>query len=260
MTTTTNNRRHVEQLLKERQTNRAKGLLTSDKALYDAVVDGIAEGRAALTKITSAVHVLHQAKLSFTHLKQTSKSWIYIRAFGGALIDSPFLRELLLSIKKASPDVLTMLIESIAHLLPEEIASIVTTFGDRAKGLTREEDPMISTSRHDMKRQTSRTTMVAKKVELDSQPSTRSKKNRVISNILDKLHDTFKAYFETTLVDVSDLFLNEILIYDIKSPCRDALMPRPRHAIERALSSPFDYLNCACCTPTNANDNAAEVS
>ena len=65
------------------------------------------------------------------------------------------------------------------------------------------------------------------------------------SNLLDELTDLLEEYlkFENPL----DQFLHEIWIYDSKSPYREVFTPKPRHAIERALSVPHDYLGCTCC-------------
>ncbi|EDN02964.1 predicted protein [Histoplasma mississippiense (nom. inval.)] len=36
--------------------------------------------------------------------------------------------------------------------------------------------------------------------------------------------------------------MHEAFLYDLRTPIKDAFTPRPRFTIERALSTPFDYL------------------
>lgn len=55
------------------------------------------------------------------------------------------------------------------------------------------------------------------------------------------------SYLNQTSRDYMDLFLHEILVYDLKSPHADVFGPKTRFAIERALSAPHDYLGCSCC-------------
>ncbi|KAG9714671.1 hypothetical protein KCU73_g16148, partial [Aureobasidium melanogenum] len=61
--------------------------------------------------------------------------------------------------------------------------------------------------------------------------------------------EALETDFDVALINPKDLVFNEIFMYDLKSPHRDVFMPKPRAAIERALASPHDYLDCECCAP-----------
>jgi origin recognition complex subunit 3 len=104
-------------------------------------------------------------------------------------------------------------------------------------------------SEDDVQNSTLRTTVVAQKVELSKQKSTLSKRDAAYTKVLRKFTDLLEQYFQKTLIDPKSLPFNEVFIYDLKSPHREVFTPRPRHAIERTLAAPHDYLDCDCCGP-----------
>ncbi|ETN44366.1 uncharacterized protein HMPREF1541_10546 [Cyphellophora europaea CBS 101466] len=55
-------------------------------------------------------------------------------------------------------------------------------------------------------------------------------------------------------------YLNEALLITSRGPLVSAFNPRPRFALERALSSPSDYLGCDCCTDTTTNNKGAAAA
>merc|ERR1712000_106404 len=101
-------------------------------------------------------------------------------------------------------------------------------------------------SEHDIRNDTLRTTVVAQKVQLSRHKAKLSEKDEAYSKIVTAFHDLLSNMFGN-LQNPLDMFGNEILIYDLRMPHRASLMSKPRFAIERALSSPHDYLNCQCC-------------
>jgi origin recognition complex subunit 3 len=82
-------------------------------------------------------------------------------------------------------------------------------------------------------------------VQLSKDRSILSKQDSIFTTIVDHLVNLLMEYFH--FQNPQDLFLNEIWLFDSKSPTREVFTPRPRHAIERALSVPHDYLGCSCC-------------
>ncbi|KAK3044647.1 hypothetical protein LTS18_000731 [Coniosporium uncinatum] len=165
----------------------------------------------------------------------------------GGLYGSPMLRELLLSIKRVSSDVLVEILDELLYSqvdLPQcegfqqELIALVKSAGV-SKAVLRSE--------HDLRNETLRTTVVSQKVELSKQKATLSKDDAAYSRLLNKFHDFMQAYFAGKFVAPKSLFLHEVFIYDMKAPHRATFGPKARYAIERALSSPHDYLNCECC-------------
>ena len=49
------------------------------------------------------------------------------------------------------------------------------------------------------------------------------------------------------------LFLSEAFLTNTRTPLASTFLPRPRFAIERALSRPADYLGCDCCNDSTLN-------
>lgn len=71
------------------------------------------------------------------------------------------------------------------------------------------------------------------------------------SRILETFASTLLTNLQSHLVDPTTLPFHEIFIFNAKTPLFPAFTPTPRYAIERALSSPADYLSCHCCGTDN---------
>ena len=216
-------------------------LLEDDNFLSNSVTTGLEDTRRAIHGMLGALRLLQIIQVTPT----ANWSDLYIKGMSGELADSPTLRDILLSVKKMPSDAMAFMLSSISDFplpgLDQLIADLNT--------LTRSEegDAAILRSEHDIHHQTLRTTVVAQKVELSKQKSGLSKQDTAYTKIVDRVDGTLREFFQNRLINPSDLFLHEILIYDFKSPHRDVFMPKVRFAIERALSSPHDYLDCECC-------------
>ncbi|KAK0118781.1 hypothetical protein ONS95_007663 [Cadophora gregata] len=92
-----------------------------------------------------------------------------------------------------------------------------------------------------------RTTVIAQRVQLSYEKSTLSEQDKEFTALVDRTSQLLADYF--TVDNPQDMFLNEIWLFDSTTPYRDYFTPRPRTIIERALSAPYDYLNCECCEP-----------
>lgn len=180
----------------------------------------------------------------------------YIKALKGELTSSPILRELMLLIKRASSDTLDSLLPTIIDTLMTMPASNIDISPDDFRDVHDELFTLVEDnkstqgplrSEHDVRHNTLRTTVVAQKVELSKHKSKLSKSDTVYSDLVSRLHDLLEVYFSKTLSGVQNLFLHEILFYDLRASHTEVFTPRPRFAVERALSSPHDYLGCVCC-------------
>ena len=108
-----------------------------------------------------------------------------------------------------------------------------------------------------------RTTVVAQKVQLSRDSMALTEEDQAFTELVDK---TVAAL--TSVVDVEPvtsraaaaslprdaaasaahtLWLQEIWLYDARTPYRDVFIPRPGMVVERALARPHDYLACECC-------------
>ncbi len=165
---------------------------------------------------------------------------------------SSLIRSLLLSLRKAPSDVMDEAITAVVNLSKQskyhhdfqktrsELSGLLKDKQDAWTPLRSEDDVQNSTLR---------TTVVAQKVELSKQKSTLSKQDAAYTTVLRNFTELLEQYFQETLVDPKSLPFHEVFIYDLKSPHREVFTPRPRHAIERALAAPHDYLDCDCCVP-----------
>ncbi|KAL8631534.1 hypothetical protein Q9189_002752 [Teloschistes chrysophthalmus] len=237
-------RLYAERLLEQDNVDKARRILNDNTFLHAEVIKGIRRGKETLNTLIGAVERLRsmQANLGL----KTTESWsaLYIKALVGELQDSASVRDTLLAIRKLPSDAMASLLDSLGDSIPEmatlneELRTMVSTTGGTV--------PLRS--EHDTKHESLRTTVVAQKVELSKHSSSLSKQDLVYSKLVNRVNDVLRDYFHQSLVNPQELFLREVLIFDLKSPHREVFMPKPRYAIERALTSPRDYLGCDCCT------------
>ncbi len=208
----------------------------------------------ALSHLVAAVGTLYAVHSCLTKPSLTRSS-LYVSAVSGRLGSSSTVRDLLLTLKVASSDVLAKVLDILASTLT---GSELT----KAQNIRTELDKIIGSnpqggvplrSEHDVRQQTLRTTVVAQKVELSKQKSTFTKRDAAYSELVKNTHQHLESYFTEAFIDPQDLPFHEIVLYDLKSPHRDVFMPMPRFSIERALSCPHDYLNCRCCLPSGGD-------
>ena len=188
---------------------------------------------------------------------------LHIQAMSNKLNGSSLIRSLLLSIRKAPSNIAQEIVKLAAQSL------LLTTYNSRFSDISVELQDMMQNqqnmqqplrSEDDVKNSTLRTTVVAQKVELSKQKSTLSKQDAAYTSLLREFTDLLEQFFNDFLVDPKSLPFHEIIIYDLKSPHREVFTPRPRHAIERALAAPYDYLDCDCCAPNKGEGDEQTLS
>ena len=163
------------------------------------------------------------------------------------LSKSPLLEDTLASLRRVKSNDLQDLLNSIsvgAHghglRIPEikkEIADIMAQLPEQT----------VLRSSYDIQHSNLRTTVVAQKVELSRHAAKVTSEEAAYTKVIDKFIVELEDFFGSRFINPRELFLHELFIYDAKSLHREVFMPRPRFAIERALSSPHDYLGCDCC-------------
>lgn len=202
--------------------------------------------KEALQAILEAIDALFRIQSSLTLKSKAPWSEIYIQAMSAELAGSASFEEIMLSLKKLPSDTLETLVNGLEELgLPLNLVEPMTGLGQL---IDHREDPEVPLrSAYDVHHETLRTTVVAQKVSLSKNTSTLSAQDSAYTKIVDRIYIILRDYLEASLINPQDLFLNEILIFDSKSPHREVFTPKPRYAIERALGSPHDYLGCDCC-------------
>jgi origin recognition complex subunit 3 len=253
----------IQSVLKEGDTKQVHMLLDSNSELLSEVKRQIATGKESLTRLTTTLDILRAIQEHLPNTTTSSKSSLYIQAMSCKLRDSAMIRTLLLSVRKSQSDMASALMDSVCdQSIPNnvraEIISLRKQLADLVAGSTSKSQPLRSED--DIGSSTVRTTVVAQKVHLSKQKSQLSKQDAAYTNILRNFSDQLEAYFNDSLIDPHDLPFHEIFVYDLKSPHREVFTPRPRHAVERALSSPHDYLDCDCCAPDRVEGDEATLS
>ena len=236
----------MQSLIQEGDYDAVRNLLDDDENLNDLLMQGLENSRDAIRQLILAVNALNRIQSTPDCKTKVLWSHLYIRAMSGDLLRSTILEDSLSSVKKLPSDAMHDLLNDLLEFAPEhELRSLLKDLNKLTNSI---DDPKIPLrSQYDVHHETMRTTVVAQKVSLSKSTSNLSAQDAAYTKIVDRVFAELQSYFEDTLINPQDLFLNEILIYDSKSPHRDVFSPRPRHAIERALSSPHDYLGCECC-------------
>lgn len=237
----------IEDLLDQREATAVRDLLEDDQVLFDYTTEQITDTQQEIQGIVSACKIIKELRSSIPRLSPIPVSSLYTRAATGDLEKSPLIRDFLLAVKKAPSDILSNLLSVLTSSdasdetttrLQADLAKLVRSTGAPNQPLR---------SAHDVRHETLRTTIVAQKVELSKQKSAISATDAAYSKLVEELHGWLEGYFERVLIRPQDLYLHEVVMYDLKSPNRDVFTPKPRAAVERALSAPHDYLNCSCC-------------
>ncbi|EME79035.1 uncharacterized protein MYCFIDRAFT_115667, partial [Pseudocercospora fijiensis CIRAD86] len=253
-------RGYAEELLEQREAGQLRCLLDSDIALFDFTKQSVEVGR---TKIANALMICQAIRNIQKHLPYTqvsSKSGLYIQMMSAKLAGSPLLRSLLLSVKKLPSDTALKVMAAVREsALPKSLDKVVLALETELASLVgndngAQQQPLRSED--DVKNSTLRTTVVAQKVELSKQKSTLSKQDAAYTTLVRRFADTLESHFAELLINPRELPMNEVFLYDFRSPYREVFTPRPRHAVERALAAPHDYLDCKCCAPGEGAEEA----
>jgi len=252
-------KKHIVKLVDHRQHLLARELITDDEALRTEIAKYLSQGKdIAVNRVLSTVQIL-----SDFEVENQGKIDLYIKASMCTLKDSEIVHRVLDVVKRATPKSLLAMTRQIISasengsaeldLEPwddecpeflEEVVDINNAAASFVSDDPENEQPVRSV--YTMHNKTVRTTVVAQKVQLSQETSRLSQRDKDFTALIDRLLIALKKYvvFDDKLQDV---FLSEVWIYDSKSPYLETFTPKPRFAIERALSSPHDYLGCECC-------------
>ncbi|KAI9770252.1 MAG: hypothetical protein M1840_003410 [Geoglossum simile] len=242
-------RSFVEKLLDEGQLEIVRSLL-EDGSLPSMLMSHLSYCRSATNRLLNAIGVLEVSRGCLQGRSSVPRSELYVKAASGELNGSVIVRDLLLSIKKMPSDALSRLLgELVKHAGDGEALRELSVVNGNLQTLINSGHAKGQQlrSEHDIRHETLRTTVIAQKVEISVQKSALSKQDSAYSKFVNQVHDILEDYFSTHLINPQDIFLHEVFFYDLKSPHRDVFTPKPRFAIERALSAPHDYLGCSCC-------------
>lgn len=238
----------VEQILHEGDANTVRSLLNDDKALLSAAKEAIHDGQKAMALHYAAVDLFELLSnlISLAEIPPDSFS-IQVQALAG----SSFLEKTLY----------TNLISKITALRSDQMRTMLETIKQRNGPSELDVDALLTQLNHitpanakvplrsayDPAHATTSATVKNNKVSLSKHGPKLAANEIAYTRLLDQIVDRLSSYFETHIRDPTTLFMHEAFVYDLKIPLATAFAPRPRHATERALATPYDYLGCACC-------------
>lgn len=247
--------RYAESLLERKRSRLVRELLDSDEALFREIKEQLDIAKNTLIWKVGAMSLLQRLQGILTIPNASTMSALYVKGMSGQLPGSPEIRTLLLHIKKASPEILAQMLsevqDAVMTMPPSDVDISPDAFADIQDQLTdllaqhaddsqpprniiSEERPMIP--------------IAGRKRGANGQATSQKREQDTIySQLIKTFCESIESYFSHTLGDYRDIFLHEILVYDLKSPHADVFSPKTRFVIERALSSPHDYLGCSCC-------------
>ncbi|KAK4987246.1 Origin recognition complex subunit 3 [Elasticomyces elasticus] len=250
---------HVRRLLDSGKAQLVHSLLHSNTSLFDYSMKQLTSERHRMRSLTQCAVIIHTLRSRLAITPATSYSAIQCGALAGTLRDSPLLRILMATIKRCPSNVLEDLLAHVQPLVPDSQAVDFSAIVDDIQTLRKADisgAPFRSTL--DTPSMALHTTMMAQKVTLSKSKPAILPRDAAYSDIVQRFHDLLAGHFTQTLIDPRSLFLNEVFFYDLKSPYREVFMPKPRAAIERALSNPADYLGCSCCGASGQSSDGKE--
>ena len=243
-------------LLADSDTSTVRSLIELDEITFQEASSAIVSGSSTTRELCFAIDNFQKLLSVLAGQKSSSMTFteLYISAMDGDLINTPLFDETLLSLKRAPSDTLSRLLELDLHLpdqkLTDEISAIQKDFQTKLS-TTKSSAPTQSAHNPSTSTQTT-VSQTNNRISLSSTPKKATALETNYTTILTRYHSTLSEYFTTTLINpIQDLFMSEVFIYSspagVKPPLSTAFTPRPRFSIERALSSPSDYLACECC-------------
>ena len=236
-------------------------MLGSDRVLFDYVKDHLRKGRDLLTSLTQALEILSVIRSCLSAFPEIPQSSLYVKAFWNKIVGSYMIRDLLLATQKANMEDLNNLLETLLTLVDKKNhASLNELLNQGSKSATTKEKATGSSrTLKSHKKGQGTAGSIDEKVISNKKYQSLNNDNQKLARMRIGTQKFLEAFFAEIFVDPRKVFLAEILVFDTKSPLREAFMPRPRFTLERALSAPHDYLNCSCCFPGGTADSDETV-
>ncbi|PYH46669.1 putative origin recognition complex subunit 3 [Aspergillus saccharolyticus JOP 1030-1] len=234
-------RTYCEELLEEGSAGQVRKLLEDDAFLLEQSTRWVKLGQQKMRDIFQCVKMVHRTLKHFKVVKKPSLSDISIRALAGELQSSAFYEDFLRSIKTLDSNQLKELIAMLpATLTDSPVFGQIQADFDTLLQTYQGTEPLKSG--YDKQHSVVATTIIQQRVKLSKSKARLPKENADFTNIIHRVYTLLEAFFEDTSIRPKELILHEVFLFDMRNPIKEVFSPRPRFAVERALSSPFDYL------------------
>ncbi|PQE20912.1 origin recognition complex subunit protein [Rutstroemia sp. NJR-2017a BBW] len=250
--------KHVESLVEAGELKRAMGLMTKNENLAQEVENCILSKDETIQKSLRAMHIIMSSPIEVPGAID-----LYMKASTGSVLESETFSAIIESLKRSTLEDFRAATQSYkaaaengkpeldlepwTEAEPEFYKEIADIY-DSVSALAESEEGKSIRSSYSIHNKALRTTVISQKVQLSQEKSSLTKHDKEYTLLVDRLIKALQDF--VFLGNLQDLFLSEVWIYDLKYPYQDAFTPKPRFAIERALSSPHEYLSCGCCDPT----------
>ncbi|KAK2873454.1 hypothetical protein FQN49_002361 [Arthroderma sp. PD_2] len=231
-------RKHVQHLLDTKDIKSAKEMMNNNAFLTKGIFTGISNAQQRMREIISCVEWLVAVSRNVKSLKSANHSECIILALNGELLESKILVDTLEAAKKLNSDDLDV---AFGAMLTPSITSDGILDEIRAMIHKKKSNGPLR-SQYDAQLMRHNTTIVGQRVKLTKGKAKLTAEESKYSGLVDRLFDSLQSCLAEKLATPTNLLLHECLIYDLKSPIRYTFTPRCRYTIERALSTPFDYL------------------
>ena len=244
-------RTHVGTLLGASEAAAVERLLADDEHLLNETESAITDGQHAMTEYREAIRFFLKV-YGFLHPTTTATLTpfeIDNKAFSGTgFLDSALYNDTLASIEMLPSDTLASLLNRCP--LPDAVVDFSTaTALSKLSTLHETSSGTPIRSAHDPKHITTSTKISRNNtVSLAKHAPKLSTLEKDYTALSQAAHGAMDAYFGSRIIDIDKLFMNEAFVSDLKMPLATAFTPRPRHAVQRALDRPGDYLGCGCCS------------
>ncbi|CAL5868663.1 uncharacterized protein PFLUO_LOCUS2890 [Penicillium psychrofluorescens] len=226
-----------EDLAENGSAQQVRRLLEDDDHLLQQATQHINHGQETMKGIFQAVSILHTCLQCTQTMKKNSRSDLSIRALSGELSESQTIEDMLATLKISDSEKLRTLIERLADDNP--VPGISEDFQNLVQS-NAEAGPLQSA--YNVNSSVVKTTVEQQRVHLSKGQAQLSAQDLEYTQLINELIDGLRGYFTANLNNPQDLPLHEVFLFDLRNPLKETFAPRPRFAIERALTSPFDYL------------------
>ncbi|KAH8885173.1 hypothetical protein GQ53DRAFT_751466 [Thozetella sp. PMI_491] len=251
----------VEAAVEAGRLDQARSLLEDDEYLITDVLD-----RTGMIK-SSAARLLWSLRLLKTVSGTGSFMDMYMTALEEGLGPESNAMTAIESIRKRTPDEVVALCKGVANEIedskegptPEDEQAFLPPISkellDTAQAIEMLQakckvNGKTLRNKYQAQNKVVRATVVDQRVQLSQDSAVLSKEDEEFTAIIDdRLIKTLLSCISSARLEGE--FLHEAFSYDSKMPHRDVFIPRPSAVLERALSRPHDYLNCACCKTTD---------
>ncbi|EAW15103.1 putative origin recognition complex subunit 3 [Aspergillus clavatus NRRL 1] len=234
-------RKYSEHLLDEGLYDQTRRLLNDDEFLFEESLRNLDYGQQKMRDIFQAVKWIQTSRRALDLTKRTDISELSIRALSGELQNSSSVEDMFKILKTLDSARLSDFMGNLPEgvIRREDFQELKRDFD-----VLLQEYPGVEPlrSEYDGRQSVVATTVVQQRVKLNKGKAKATKQSVEYTRIMDRLYVLLEEYLAGDLLRPQDLFLHEVFFIDMKNPLKETFTPRPRFAIERALSTPFDYL------------------